>query len=125
MNRLPLRVSVIVPARNCAAQLAECLSALLASVDADTEIIVVDAASPEALAAVATRLGGRVIRLRQRPGPAGAGNAGARAATGELLWFVDADVVVARDAFRRVTGTLGADLGLTAVFGSYDDRPPA
>ena len=38
---------------------------------------------------------------------------------------MDADVAVHADAFRRIRAAFTADPGLTAVFGSYDDDPPA
>jgi hypothetical protein len=57
-------------------------------------------------------------------GPAGARNAGARRAVADVLVFVDADTEVHADAFTRVRAVF-ADEGLAAVFGSYDDRPPA
>jgi GT2 family glycosyltransferase len=44
---------------------------------------------------------------------------------GEIVVFVDADVVVAPDALRRLREALDRDRGLAAVFGAYDDRPAA
>jgi hypothetical protein len=38
---------------------------------------------------------------------------------------VDADVLVHPDAFARIRAAFGADPGLSAVFGSYDDEPEA
>jgi hypothetical protein len=58
-------------------------------------------------------------------GPASARNIGARRATGDVIVFVDADVVVHADAFERIRAAFVADPGLTAVFGSYDDDPRA
>jgi GT2 family glycosyltransferase len=58
-------------------------------------------------------------------GPAHARNAGARQAAGELLVFIDADVVVRGDAFARIRDAFDADPGLSALFGSYDDAPEA
>jgi GT2 family glycosyltransferase len=56
-------------------------------------------------------------------GPAAARNRGARRATGDVLVFVDADVVVHADAFARIRRAFDRDPGLAAVFGSYDDDP--
>jgi len=54
-------------------------------------------------------------------GPAAARNEGARRASGDVLVFVDADVVVHTDAFSRIRELFERDSGLTAAFGSYDD----
>jgi hypothetical protein len=56
-------------------------------------------------------------------GPAEARNAGAQRASGDVLVFVDADVLVHRDAFVRIRDAFDSDPGLDGVFGSYDDEP--
>ena len=56
-------------------------------------------------------------------GPAEARNWGAQRATGDLLVFVDADVVVHPDVFVEIRAAFEADPELTALFGSYDDEP--
>lgn len=58
-------------------------------------------------------------------GPARARNEGARRARGDILAFVDADVVVHHDACARIRAAFAADPALTALFGSYDDSPEA
>jgi GT2 family glycosyltransferase len=100
-----LRVSAIVPATNNPPTLARCVDAIERADGAPEEIIVVDGPA----AAV----------------PAEARNDGARRATGEILAFVDADVVVHADAFRLMREAFARDDRLTAVFGSYDDEPGA
>jgi cellulose synthase/poly-beta-1,6-N-acetylglucosamine synthase-like glycosyltransferase len=64
-----------------------------------------------------------VVELPERSSPAAARNAAARHASGDVLVFVDSDVLVHRDTFRRIRERFEADPGLTAVFGSYDDAP--
>ena len=51
-------------------------------------------------------------------------NAGAIRAQGDVVVFVDADIVVHREAFDRLRAAFDADPELAAAFGSYDDRPP-
>lgn len=118
-------VSVVVPAYNSSHDLRECLLALAQSIPAALEIVVVDDASTDETSAVAAEHGAVVLRLARNSGPAAARNAGARAARGVIILFVDADVVVASDAIGRVAHAFEADAGLAAVFGSYDRRPRA
>src|SRR5262247_1877469 len=88
-------VSMIVPVYNNPQDLRECLSTLIASSCPGSEIIVVDDASTDDTASAAARMGARVIQLAKNSGPAAARNFGARHAHGDILLFVDADVVVA------------------------------
>lgn len=121
-----MHLSIIVPVYNSRQQLSACLAALVASHDTEVEIIVVDDASTDDSAMVAAQFPGvQVYRLAQNGGPAAARNYGAQRARGEILFFVDADVVVAADAVRRVRKVFGTQPDLAAVFGSYDDRPSA
>jgi glycosyltransferase involved in cell wall biosynthesis len=120
-----MAISAIVPAHDSAAFIGECLDALHASSSPIGEIVVVDDGSTDDTAAVATAAGARVLRQPANRGPAVARNAGAAAASGDVLFFVDADVVVARDAAARITRLLDAHPDVAAVFGSYDARPRA
>jgi GT2 family glycosyltransferase len=122
---VPIRISVIVPAYDNAGQLSQCLAALRAIAEADTELIVVDDASHDDISAPALAAGARVLRLARNSGPAAARNHGARHARGQILFFVDADVVVAEDALGRIRMLLDRHAELAAVFGSYDSRPAA
>ena len=114
-----------MPVYDGAATLEECLAALVASTLPGDEIIVVDDGSTDSSADRATAAGVRVVRLPGNRGPAAARNAGARIARGDVLLFVDADVVVAADVVARVRATLAARPEIAAMFGSYDDRPRA
>lgn len=86
--------SVIVPAHDAAETLPRTLAALAAQrLDAEFEVIVVDDGSRDRTAEVAQRAGARVVRHPEPAGPGRARNAGAAAARGGALAFVDADCV--------------------------------
>lgn len=119
----PVRVSVIVPARNCPGQLRYCLDQLAASTEQGFELIVADDASTDDTAAVAESYGAKVIRLEKQAGPAGARNRGAEIATGDILYFVDADTGVHPHDIGAVVEAFDQDAGLSALFGSYDTKP--
>jgi GT2 family glycosyltransferase len=88
-----IRGSVIVPVHGLAALTARCLDALLPALPADCEAIVVDDASPDATAALLAGYGERirVVALPANVGFAGACNAGAAAARGSALVFLNND----------------------------------
>lgn len=117
------RISVIVPAWNSRLYLPRCLDALARSEYSQFEVVVVDDCSSDDTAHVAVRYGARCLRTPQRMGPAGARNLGAKSAEGEILLFVDADVVVPPETLRLVAEDFVRDSELAAVFGSYDDEP--
>jgi len=125
IQRNRIKISVIVPVYNNPRDLQDCLSALLRSSGGDCEIIVVDDASTDGTSSVAERMGVMVLRLTQNSGPAAARNFGAIHARGEVLFFVDADVVVAPGTLERVLKVMENDSELAAVFGSYDAQPRA
>jgi rSAM/selenodomain-associated transferase 2 len=88
-----MRLSAIIPARNEATALPAVLRALRAEVD---EIIVADGGSSDDTVGIATAWGARVVTGARGRGPQL--DAGAQAATGERLWFLHADTVVAAGA---------------------------
>ena len=96
---------MVVPATDAPPDLERCASALAAAYHGPDEVVVVD--GPSGL------------------GPAGARNAGTDRASGDLLVFVDADVLVHPDAFTRIRKVFADAPELAAVFGAYDDSPAA
>ena len=85
-------MAVVVPARNAAGSLADCLEALRTQqVPGERgELIVVDDCSTDDTAKIAAARGAQVLMADGR-GPAAARNLGARAARDEILIFLDAD----------------------------------
>ena len=118
-------ISIIVPVRDGGDGLRQCLAAIAACVPAADEVIVVDDASRDASRATALAAGVRVHGLTEQHGPAYARNRGAELARGEVLFFVDADVVLPADAAAQVRDAFRDEPDLAAVFGSYDDAPAA
>jgi cellulose synthase/poly-beta-1,6-N-acetylglucosamine synthase-like glycosyltransferase len=128
------RVSIVIPARNEERNLEEALRSVLALDYDNLEIEVVEDRSTdrtgeilERMAAAEPRL--RVVRVRELPpGWLGKNHAlwlGAGKATGELLLFTDADVVMEPSILRRAVGAMVAD-GLDHLTASPEiDRPSA
>lgn len=95
----PNAVSFVVPAHNEEPLLAATLSAIHAAAAAcaiEYEITVADDASTDRTAPIAAAAGARVVRVQHRKISA-TRNSGARAASGDVLVFVDADTLINRE----------------------------
>src|ERR1051325_10153802 len=97
-SEIPIRVSVVIPARNEEIHVGD----LLASLEAldfsreHLEIIVVNHDSNDGTSAIARKAGARVVD-KHGGSIASARNAGARQAAGDVIAFIDADCTVAKD----------------------------
>lgn len=111
--------AVIIPVHNDAATLSATLDAVAPEVRAGGwELIVVDDASTDDSVRVAEKRGARVLKLAVNRGVAGARNAGAQAVRGEILVFVDADIVPSPGCLTAMVETLGVRPEIHAV-GAY------
>jgi GT2 family glycosyltransferase len=122
---VPIAISVIVPAYNSAKELSRCLESIQSQSFSPVEVLVIDDGSTDDTAAVAARMGVNLLRLPENSGSATARNRGAAEAGGEILFFVDADVVLAPEAMSRVAQCFAKHADLAALFGSYDAKPAA
>ena len=122
---IPATISVIMPAFRAEALMPRVLAPLLAMQARGEvlEVIVVDDRSTDRTAEVARALGARVITTPVNGGPGVARNLAAQEAKGEVLWFVDSDVIAHPDGAGRLQAAF-ADSQVAAVFGSYDETPP-
>jgi glycosyltransferase involved in cell wall biosynthesis len=119
-------VSVVIPARDDAIALVECLGRLARQTLPPWEVVVVDNASSDDTAAVAAAWGARVVREARIGIPAAAAT-GYDHATGDVIARLDADSRPDERWVERIATSLGADLALDAVTGSgeFFDLPLA
>lgn len=117
------RVSIVIPAFRARRHLPACLEALAGqTADPDAfEVIVVDDASGDGTGHLARQAGVTVLDHERNRGAAAARNTGARAAKGDLLLFVDSDVVPAPGLVAAALRL--ADAGTAAATGRYDPEP--
>lgn len=124
------KVSILVPARNEAANIGACVEACLASDWGRLEMVVVDDNSTDGTAELARAAGAGDSRLHvvsgtERPpdwaGKAWACRRAAGEATGDLLLFVDADVRIHPATVRALVGAMkDGKLGLASAFGTWE-----
>ena len=119
-----MKISVIIPNYNGGGTLKRCLEAVKSSSYQTYECIVVDDGSTDNSVEIAKGLANQVVVLEGGPlGPAHARNLGAQAACGDIIFFVDADVVIYPDTLQKIAVSFSGSSELAAVFGSYDDQP--
>jgi GT2 family glycosyltransferase len=118
-----VHVTVIVPFHRNLAQLGASLAAVRRSVP-DAQLIVAADGALDDCRPLAAAHAAEVVVVPGPSGPAVARNRAAAGAAGDILVFVDADVVVAPDAVSGMCALLDSTPGIAGVFGAYDHEPP-
>ncbi len=116
-------ITVIIPVYNGRDFLRKCLDALFSSTYSSFEVLVVNDCSSDDSGEIAAAKGARVISTPIRSGPGAARNLAADSAHGEILLFVDADVVVKPETLELIAKRFKENPEISALFGSYDDEP--
>ncbi len=115
-------ISIVIPNRNGAESLGPCLRAACASEYRRFEVVVVDDGSADSSLDVIRSFPCKLVQLDRHGGVSKARNAGARAASGELLLFVDNDCLLGRDALSAANAACGARRD-RVVGGTYTPSP--
>jgi glycosyltransferase involved in cell wall biosynthesis len=108
-----MRISAIVPTRNSGRTLAACLGSLQHQTHGDVEIIVVDNASSDDTA----ELGRAMADVFADRGPERCAqrNHGAELATGEIVLFIDSDMVLEPTVLADIAAVFDTQPGIGAV----------
>lgn len=124
----PYSISIVIPVFNGGRAFRSCLQSLERYLPPQLEVVVVVDGPDVASAMLAEQFGARVMQLPRNWGPAKARNVGADAATGEWIFFVDADVAIHPETLPEIIAVLDAAATngqFAALIGSYDDAPGA
>ena len=101
-TRTGIRYSIVVPAYNEEAGIPVILKKILASVDGDHEVLVVDDGSTDGTCSLASEFPCRVVRHAKNRGKGAALRTGARHASGQYVLFIDADDTYPAEALPRI-----------------------
>lgn len=114
------RVSVVIPAYNCAETLAPTLESCFAQHVGDLEVLVVNDGSTDRTAEILAGFGTRVRVIHQKnAGLAAARNAGQRASTGEFIAWMDGDDLMAPDRLELEVAVLNANPEIGVVSSEF------
>lgn len=113
------RISVVVPVYNMRDDLSKCIDALEKSAVRDYQLIVVDDHSNDGSGESARARCDYFVRQDRNQGQAAARNLGARFAKADLLFFLDADVLVEPGTLGLVLEAFENEPGISALFCSY------
>ena len=114
-------ISAIIPARNSETTLPLCLQGIKTSVPPVSEIVVVSDGSTDRTGNIAREYGVKLIDLPGNHQANYCRNIGASEATGDVLLFLDSDVVLRPGALQNAVESL-SDGQVEAVVGLYSAR---
>ena len=121
---MSLSISVIIPAWNACNTIHSCLDSISRQTVLPSEVLLVDDGSTDNTAAIAKEYNISLLSTGGRKGPATARNIGAAAATGDVILFLDSDVIVPADLIEK-TAAHFTDESVWAVQTLYTPVCPA
>ena len=119
-------ISFIIPAHNEELFLPKTLESVhkaVGELNVPYEIIVVDDSSTDRTSVIAREMGARVIHVKHRQ-IAATRNAGARAACGDQLFFIDADTTVSPRALSSAVKRLATGVAGGGALTYFEDKVP-
>ena len=117
-----MKISIIIPVYNSSLTLKECLAAVLDSNFKNFEIIIVSDNSPDDSVEIARQYKCKIIELPKNMGPAFARNRGAQVSAGDILLFIDSDVIIKNDALNYLNDMFLQN-EIEAIQGIYSHKP--
>ena len=117
-----MKISIIIPVYNSSLTLNECLNSIFSSDYKNYEVIIVSDRSTDNSIAIAKEYKTKIIELSQNKGPALARNKGSESADGEILLFLDSDVIINKDSLNLIIDKFKID-DVNAIQGIYSHMP--
>jgi len=115
-------ISVIIPFYNSARTLGKCLSSVFNSNFKNYEVIVVSDDSKDESVNIAKKYSCKIIKLKKNSGSAVARNIGAKKAKGDILVFLDSDVIIKKNALTIINQKF-KDKKINLLQGIYSHKP--
>jgi len=117
-----MKISIIIPVYNSSITLNECLKSIFDSTYKNYEVIVVSDNSKDNSVDIAKKYQTKIIELTENKGPAVARNIGAESSKGEILLFLDSDVIIKKDSLDLIIDKF-EEKEINAIQGIYSHEP--
>ena len=118
-------LSIVIPVYNGGENFRSCLLSLQKYAPSDVEVLVVADGDTDGSRNLATEFGYRLLVNKNSRGPASARNRGAKKTSGEVIFFMDADVTINQYTIPKILDFFASHPDVDAIIGSYDDTPYA
>ena len=115
-------ISVIIPIYNSISTIKECLDTVFNSDFKNFEVIVISDNSTDDSVKIAKEYKCKIIELPENNGPAFARNVGADNAKGDILFFVDSDVIIKKNALTHIS-EIFSNNEINVLQGVYSHTP--
>lgn len=117
-----MKISIIIPVYNSSFTLKECLDSIFSSTFKDYEVIVVSGNSTDDSIKIAKQFKIKIIELPENKGPALARNKGFQVAQGDIILFLDSDVILNKNSLSLIIDKFSLT-EVNAIQGIYSHEP--
>ena len=118
------KISIVIPTWNSQDTIAECLSSIYAQECIDfCEVIVVDDCSTDATLDIIEKFPCKIVRLTKHSGAAVARNEGVKQSTGDIVLFLDSDVLLQNGMIRYIIHRFEENPEVDVIQGVYTKYP--
>ena len=116
-------ISIVIPTYNAERFITPLLESVFRNKIEEMEVVIVDDCSTDDTVETARKYPVNMIQLQKNGGPARARNIGAEAAKGEIIFFLDSDVIVLDGAIKEVRDHFERDPSAKCVIGVCSTEP--
>ena len=117
-----MKISIVIPVYNSSSTLKECLDSIFSSTFKDFEVIVVSGNSTDDSIKIAKQFQIKIIELPENKGPALARNKGSQVAQGDIILFLDSDVILNKNSLSLIIDKFSL-AEVNAIQGIYSHEP--
>jgi glycosyltransferase involved in cell wall biosynthesis len=116
-------LSIVIPTYNASRFMPGLLDSLFKQAVDDMEVIIVDDCSTDNTVEIARQYSTRVVQMSKNSGPSRARNKGVEAAKGDIIFFLDSDVVVLDGTVKEVKNFFKKNSSVNCVIGVCSTEP--